>query len=243
MGLAAGDYDNDGWTDLFVTNYVDETNSLYHNERNGFFLDESAGSGLGPSSLPYIGWATEFVDYDLDGWPDLYIANGHTESDPEKEDPTTTWKQPDFLYRNLGDGTFEDVTATAAPALLEPRSGRGGAFGDLDDDGDIDIVVVNQRAPALVLENTTSGAHWIGFRLTGANGRDAVGARVEVHAAGALRAREVQAGASYLSCNDPRVVFGMGGVTEVDSVAVNWPSGEREAYTGLHVDRYHELRE
>ena len=169
MGLAVDDYDRDGWPDLFVSNYVDETNTLYRNEGEGFFLDESAGSGLGPTSLRWIGWGTGFTDYDLDGWPDLIVVNGHTESDATLVDPTTAWKQRDFLYRNRGDGTFEDVTEAAAPALLVPRSGRGLALGDLDDDGDVDAIVVNQNDPVLVLRNRTDPGPevWIGLEARG----------------------------------------------------------------------------
>ena len=253
MGVAAGDYDNDGWIDLFVSNYVDETNTLYHNEGVGFFLDESATSGLGPRSLFYIGWATDFLDFDLDGRVDIFIANGHTESDAEKVDPTTSWKQRDSLYRNLGNGRFEDVTAVAAPDLLEPRAGRGGAFGDLDDDGDPDIVLVNQNGPALLLENVSEAKRWIGFRLQGdlraggalpgRSSRDAVGARVEIHGEGMVKTREVQAGAGYLSCNDLRPLFGLGSGAAIDSVVVQWPSGCREVRRDPGSGRYHVLRE
>jgi len=245
MGLAAGDYDNDGRIDLFVTNFVNETNTLYRGEGSGLFFDESARSGTGPQSLPYVGWGTEFFDFDNDGWKDLFVANGHTESDAERVDPTTTWRQPHFLYRNRGDGTFAEVTRTTAPCLLEPRAGRGTTFGDLDDDGDVDIVVVNQNDRALVLENTgVPGRHWIGFRVVGTvSNRDAVGARVEVRAGDLFVVREVLAGSSYLSSCDPRVHFGLGDRARVDSVVVRWPSGRRRTFTGLDVDRYHRLVE
>ncbi|NNE44562.1 MAG: CRTAC1 family protein, partial [Gemmatimonadetes bacterium] len=245
MGVAVGDYDNDGWMDLFVTNFVDETNTLYHNEGGGYFLDESASSGLGPASLPYVAWGTHFFDYDRDGWLDLFVTNGHTESDAEKSDPTTSWKQPDFLFRNRGDGTFTDVTAGAAPVLLEMRAGRGAAFGDLDDDGDIDIVIVNQNGPAELLENSgADGNHWIGVRLTATRGnRDALGARVELWAGGLRGTQEARAGSSYLSSNDPRLHFGLAGTAAVDSVVVTWRAGETEVWTDIAADRYHDLRE
>jgi hypothetical protein len=246
MGVTAGDYDNDGWIDLFVTNFVDETNSLYHNEGSGYFLDASASSGLGAPSLPYVGWGTKFFDFDLDGWKDLFVANGHTESDAEKSDPTTSWKQRAFLFRNLGNGTFADVTAELAPDMLVPRAGRGAAFGDLDDDGDIDIVVVNQNDRAVLWENTAApGRHWIGFGTRGTrSNRDGVGARVELWAGGRVTgAEEVQAGASYLSRNDPRIHFGLGERATIDSVVVDWPSGLHESRLALAVNRYHMLVE
>lgn len=245
MGVATGDYDNDGWPDLFVTNYVNEPNTLFHNEGNGFFLDASVGSRLGPTSLAGVGWGTEFFDFDLDGFDDLLIVNGHTESQAERVDPTTTYKQPALLYRNLGNGKFEEVAAREAPVLKTPRAGRGAAFGDLDNDGDVDVVIVNQNDRALVLENTGSpGQHWVGFRTAGTkSNRDGVGARVEVYAPSLRRMREVHAGGSYLSGNDPRVHFGLGARASVDSVVVHWPSGIREVRRKLAVDRYHTLVE
>jgi hypothetical protein len=244
MGLAAGDYDNDGWIDLFVSNFVNETNTLYRNE-GGLFLDASATSRVGPQSLPFVSWGTEFFDFDLDGWKDLFVANGHTESDVERIDPTSTWKQPDFLYHNRGDGTFAQITATVAPSLVEHRAGRGAVFGDLDDDGDIDFVVVNQNDPLLFLENAgVPGHHWIGFHLEGTeSNRDAVGARVEIHAGDLVTVREVRAGSSYLSSNDPRVHFGLGERDTVDSVDIRWPSGREQTIHGLAVDRYHRIIE
>jgi len=245
MGIAVGDYDREGWIDIFVTNYVAETNTLYRNEGDGFFLDESASAGIGPASLPWIAWGTEFVDYDLDGWPDLLVVSGHTESEPELVDPTTTWQQRDFLFRNRGDRTFEDVTAVAAPALLQPRAGRGVAFGDLDDDGDTDVVVINQRAKALVLRNDgANGRRWIGVRTEGTeSNRDGVGARVEVHAGSVVLVRERQAGGSYLSSNDPRLNFGLQGLADPDSIVVAWPSGARDVLVAPATGRYHGIRE
>jgi hypothetical protein len=245
MGVASGDYDNDGWIDLFVTNFINETNTLYHNEGDGFFLDESATSGVGPSSLPYVGWGTQFFDYDRDGWLDLLATNGHTESDAELSDPTTSWKQPDFLYRNRGDGTFEDVTGGVAPELSERRAGRGAAFGDLDNDGDMDFLINNQNGPVELFQNDgADGHHWIGFRTVGgASNRDGSGARVELWADGFRGVREVHSGSSYLSSNDPRVLFGLGERAAVDSVVVIWPTGVRETHTAPAVDRYHTLQE
>ncbi len=245
MGVAAGDYDNDGWTDFFVTNYVNEPNTLFKNEGDGFFLDVTATSRLGPMSLPDVGWGTEFFDYDLDGWDDLLVANGHTESDAERVDPTTTYKQAGALLRNRGNGTFEDVTAKEAPALEIPRAGRGAAFGDLDDDGDIDVVIVNQNDRALVLENVGgTGNRWIGFRVQGTkSNRDGVGAQVTVHSGAKRRTREVRSGGSYLSGNDPRILMGLGAQGAVDSVTVQWPSGLSQSWKGPAVNRYHRLVE
>lgn len=245
MGVAAGDPDNDGWMDLFVTNYVNEPNTLFHNEGNGFFQDVTTTSGLGPASLPDVGWGTEFLDYDLDGWDDLLVVNGHTESDAERVDPTTTYKQPGRLFRNRGNGKFEETTSKDAPSLLTPRAGRGAAFGDLDDDGDTDVVIVNQNDRAVLLENAGGTRHhWIGVRAVGVkSNKDAIGARIEVYAGPLLRTREVRAGSSYLSGCDVRALVGLGTRASVDSVVVTWPSGVRESHRGLVVDRYHRLVE
>lgn len=245
MGVAAADYDRDGWVDLFVTNYLAETNTLYHNEQDGFFLDESASSQLGPASLPWVGWGTEFFDYDLDGWLDVFVANGHTESEPQLVDPTTTWPQPDFLYRNQGDGRFLDMTAEAAPSSQERRVGRGVAFGDLDDDGDTDLVISNQLGRARLWQNVgANGRPWIGVETAGTkSNRDGTGARIEVHTADGIQVRERQAGASYLSSNDPRLNFGVGAAGAVDSLVVEWPSGARSVLVAPAVNTYHRVEE
>jgi hypothetical protein len=242
MGVAAGDYDNDGRVDLFVTNFQNESNTLYHNEGDGLFFDRSAESGLGGPSLPYLGWGTDFVDFDLDGWQDLVVTNGHTESDIAEVDQLATWKQPMLLHRNRGDGSFELVSSSAAPDLAVARAGRGAAFGDLDNDGDRDIVLVNQRGAATLLENANAnGNSWIGFRTRGADtNRDGVGWRIRVHFGGERRFQEVQAGGSYLSCNDPRVVFGLGRRTGPVRASVSFPHGAK-SLDGLALNRYHDL--
>jgi hypothetical protein len=245
MGVATADCDEDGTLDIFVTNYVNETNSLYCGGEAGFFDDRSARSGLGSVAVPWVGWGTDFVDYDLDGLPDVLVVNGHTEMDAAKNDPTTTWKQPGFLYRNEGGGRFRDVTGEAAPDLSAKRSSRGAAFGDLDDDGDTDVVIVQQNGPAVLLSNVgRTGRRWIGFRLLGTrSNRDGVGARVEVQAGGRSAVRAATAGGSYLSSNDPRLLFGLGDAAAVEAVVVTWPSGAKETFRGLAPGRYHRLRE
>jgi hypothetical protein len=229
--------------DLFVSNYVDETNYLYRNEGDGFFVDESATTGLGPTSLPWVGWGTGFLDYDRDGRLDLLVVNGHTESDAPLVDPTTTWRQPDVLYRNRGDGRFEDVTREAAPALLVPRSGRGAVFADLDDDGDLDVVIVNQNERARVYRNdAASDVPWIGIVAEGrASNRDAIGGRVSLHEGAGRRVAEVRAGGSYLSGNDRRVLFALPRGGTPDSVVVRWPDGGRTSLPRPEPGRYHRI--
>lgn len=245
MGIAAGDYDNDGWIDLFVTNFVNQPNALYHNEGNGFFFDESASSLLGPPSVPWVGWGTDFIDFDLDGLKDLFVVNGHVEPDASWTAAGERYEQPSFLYRNMGGGKFADVTSSMAPAFLDPHVGRGAAVGDLDEDGDADLVIVNQNGRARLFENVqASSNHWIGFALRGTKcNRDAIGARVEVVSFGQHYACEVQSGGSFLSRHDARLLFGLGGSASVDSVIVHWPGGKKEVRRGFAVDRYHRLVE
>ncbi|MGH2571451.1 MAG: CRTAC1 family protein, partial [bacterium] len=235
MGIAVGDYDNDGAFDLFVTNFQNEPNALYDNEGPAFFFDRSTTSGLGPPSLPLLGWGTAFFDYDRDGWLDVFVANGHTESDIALVDQLATWKQRALLHRNRGDGTFALVGAGEAPELAVPRAGRGTAFGDLDDDGDVDIVVSGQLGPATVLENVAeTRRRWIGFEL------DEIGAVVEVVAGGKTQLREVAAGGSYLSGNDRRCLFGLGDADQVQAVTLR-SRGRTRALGALPVDRYHRI--
>jgi hypothetical protein len=237
MGVAAGDYDRDGRPDLFVTNFVGQTNTLYHNEGEGLFQDETAAARLGRESLPYVGWGAAFADFDGDGWPDLAVVNGHVEPDAEKVDDPEGWAQPDLLLHNRGDGTFLDVTAERAPGFLERHAGRGLAVGDLDDDGDPDLVVVNQNGPARVFRNDSEETPWIAVSVA------AVGARVDVHAAGGPASQETRAGGSFLSCDDPRLLFRLGDAGAVDSVVVTWPSGARRVLRGPATGTVHSVKE
>jgi hypothetical protein len=235
MGIAVGDYDNDGAFDVFVTNFQNEANALYDNEGPAFFFDRSTASGLGPPSVPLLGWGTAFLDYDRDGWLDLFVANGHTESDIALVDQLATWKQRAFLHRNRGDGTFELIGADEAPALAASRAGRGAAFGDLDDDGDIDIVLSNQLGAATLLENVVeTNRHWIGLEV------DEIGAVVEVVAGGVVQLREVAAGGSYLSGNDRRLLFGLGDADQVEAVNLR-SRGRTRSLGALSPDRYHRV--
>ena len=240
MGVAAGDYDEDGWTDLFVTNFVGQTNTLYHNEgAAGLFLDESTNSRLGPVSLPYVGWGTQFFDWDLDGWLDVFVVNGHVEPDADRA-YASTYPQANLLFRNRGDGTFDEVAAGVAPDFAAPQVGRGAAVLDFDDDGDPDLAVSNQNGPGQLFENVAPRAnHWIGFELTGTrSNRDAIGAQVEIHAGGVVRRRERTSGSSFLSHSDARILVGLGPAASVDSVVVHWPSGGRDVLRAPEIDRY-----
>ena len=227
MGLAAGDYDRDGDFDLFVTNFSHDNNALYENKGRGFFTDVSFSSALGRASISSLGWGTGFFDYDNDGDDDLFVANGHVYPAVDRGDLGTRYAQRNHLFENRA-GTFAEVGA--GPGLAVEKSSRGSAFGDLDNDGDLDIVVVNIDDTPTLLRNDGGNRHnYLMVRLMGAGGNlDAIGARVAVAVGGAVQMRELRAGTGYLSQDDLRLHFGLGSATEADSLVVRWPDGVEE---------------
>jgi enediyne biosynthesis protein E4 len=251
MGIDAGDYDGDGDEDLVMDNLTGEGDTLYKNDGTGMFEDVTLASGIYRPSLPYTGFGAAWLDYDNDGWLDLLTVNGAVRSIEEQAHAGSALplRQGKQLFHNLGNGKFEDVTAAAGVVLARPEISRGAAFGDIDNDGDTDVVVVNNNGPAVVLINQVgSRKPWLGLRLlTGKPGRDAVGARVGIVRAGAPTLwRRSRADGSYASANDPRVLVGLGEKAEVTKVIVKWPSGRVEEWkggTGLPVNAYTTLRE
>jgi hypothetical protein len=239
MGVSAADYDGDGRLDIFKTNFEDDVPDLYHNEGGEYFSFRTFDAKLG-FNLKYLGWGGGFFDCDNDGWPDIFVANGHVYPELERHNhPESPYRQRYLLYRNLGDGRFEDVTGNAGPGLELRRSGRGVAFGDLDNDGRIDVVVNNQNdAPALIHNTSDSGHHWISIRTVGTrSNRDGIGARVVVSASGRRQVQEVRSGGSYLSQSDLRVHFGLGNASTIEAIEVHWPSGVVDKADGVAVDR------
>ncbi len=233
MGVDAGDYDNDGLLDLIVTNFSHDYSTLRHNDGSLTFTDVSMASGIGLATLPTLGWGVGFLDYDNDGRRDIFIANGHVFPNIDDRHLGTTWKQRNQLFHNEGDGRFREVTNEAGPGFQELHSARGAAFGDLDDDGDIDIVVNNIDEPPSLLRNDGGNAgHWIGFRLVGGpRNRGAVGARVVVRAGSLRQVEEIHAGSSHNSSNDPRLHFGLGASTSVERVEISSNRPPTEART------------
>ena len=247
MGVDAGDFDNDGDEDLFLSHLTQETNTLYRNSGGGRFEDSTTVSGLGAPSWEATGFGTAFFDIDNDGWLDLLVLNGAVkviEAQARANDPYPL-HQPNQLYRNLGEGRFEEVTARGGEVFGLSEVSRGAAFGDVDNDGDTDVVLGNNNGPArLLLNQTDDRNHWLGLRLLGTQGRDALGAWVEVGGAeGSRWWRRVTAGGSYASARDPRILLGLGEATEVTSVSVHRPDGERETFPVPGVDRYLVLRQ
>ena len=237
MGVDMGDYDNDLSPDLFVTNFQWETNTLYRNLGDGTFLDETYIAGLGKGSIPYLSWGTRFCDFNNDGHRDIFIANGHLESDVEIYE-NATFAQRNQLFLNEGDGHFQEFFAQNGALTIEKVS-RGAAFGDYDVDGDIDVLVANiNDSPTLMRNDTEAKNHWIRLQLIGSeSNKSAIGARAEVYSGGLMQTDEVRSGASFLSQSAMLLHFGLGSSDTLDKVVVFWPSGVVDTLRRLSVDK------
>ena len=234
MGVAVGDYDRNGTVDLFKTNFAGDTSTLYANGGKGFCEDRTFSAGIGLNTR-WLGWGVAFVDLDNDGWLDVFIVNGHVYPEVERIKTEAGYKQRKVVYRNLGNGRFEDVSERLGPPVTTPAAGRGAAFADLDNDGDIDVVVNNiHAAPDLFRLDSPPDAQWLTLKLVGTrSNRSAIGARVRLIGSGGAQVQEVRGGGSYYSQNDPRVHFGLGRSTTIERVEVRWPNGLEEQWTGL----------
>lgn len=239
MGAAAADYDNDGWLDIFRTNFSDERETLYRNRGDGDFDDVTAAAGLARNTS-FVGWGCGFFDFDNDGRKDLLLVNGHVFPEVDKLPGDVRYKERAILYRNAGGGKFEDISLQSGGAPAELHSSRGAAFGDLDNDGSIEVVINNQNEPPSLwkLRSRPEGANWITLDL----GTHAMGARVRVTAGGATQTDEVRSGGSYLSQSDLRLHFGLGSTAkQVDRVEITWPGGTKQTLSGLAVNRVHPI--
>jgi len=242
MGVGLGDYDNDGDLDLFLTHLGTETNTLYGNDGGGNFRDVTRQAGLAASSHRFTGFGTAWLDYDNDGWLDLLAVNGAVRIIAEQAaagDPLPL-KETDQLFRNLGNGRFEEMDV---PVLKIPGASRAAAFGDIDNDGDTDVLITNNNGPArLLLNNTVGEHHWVGVRLLNEAGSDALGGQAVLTGEdGSQQMRVVISGGSYLSASDPRLLFGLGAHRSMEHVDVRWPDGNAERWNALEIDRYHVL--
>ena len=242
MGVDAADYDNDGRVDVFVTALTNETYPLFRNNGDMSFSYATGTTGLGPITVPYSGWGARFADVDADGLRDIFDAQGHVLDTIEKTTGFITYRQTPLLLRNTGR-TFANVSASAG--LAEAFAARGAAFGDLDNDGDTDVVLAQTDGPAVVLRNSGAKNHWLGLSLAGAKGNlRALGARVTVtDSSGGRQVFDVTAAGSYLSSNDPRLLVGLGSKTGVRAVEVRWPGGRVQTLNSPAVDTYHTVRE
>ncbi|HEX5757973.1 MAG TPA: CRTAC1 family protein [Thermoanaerobaculia bacterium] len=241
MGIDAGDFARSGRPGLVVGYFANEMSGLYRNEGNGLFMDVAPLSQFGRNTLLWVAWAAFFFDYDLDGWLDLFLANGHLDPEWERVQSTARYAQPQQLFRNEGKGRYVEVTGTAGGDLARPLVARGAAYGDLDDDGDLDLVVTSLAGPAKLFANRGPGAdtgHWLRVRLVGKrSNRDGLGAVVEATAGGATQTWLAHTGGSYLSQSQVDPHFGLGAATAVEKLVVRWPSGAVSTLTNVKPDQ------
>ena len=226
MGIGVGDYDCDGWLDIVKTNYSDQTANLYHNNGNGTFYDAAYQAGMG-SNTKYLGWGVGLFDFDNDGWLDVFMSNGHVFPEVDTRRLHVTFKERKIVYNNLGNGRFADVTESAGAAVNQLHSSRGTAFGDFDNDGDVDVVVINMNEPPSLLRNDCAVKNnWLKVKCIGTkSNRSAIGARVRVMTGRHSQINEVMSGSSFMSQNDLRLHFGLGRAAQADLVEVRWPLG------------------
>jgi hypothetical protein len=257
MGIDSADYDRDGWPDIVKTNFSDDENNLYHNDHNGEFTDVAGAAGVGAISNPYLGFGAKFLDYDNDGWPDIFIANGHVDPQVEGQSFGVGYAERPFLFHNLGEksgdkfgdkskaGKFEEVGQRPGDALAKKYVGRAVVTADFWNRGRQDVLLTNLDASPVLLRNEVRNpGHWLQIKTIGSkSNRDGFGARVEITAEGSTRYAEVRAGSSFESSSDPRLHFGLGTATKVDVITVRWPSGQVDKLGPETVDQEIVLRE
>jgi hypothetical protein len=245
MGVGVGDYDCDGWFDIFKTNFCDDTPNLYHNNGDGTFTDVTFFSGLGISTR-YVCWGAGFMDYDNDGWPDIFHVTGHVYPEVEAYHLDADFLSPRFVYRNLGNGKFKDVSKEMGPGVNARYSSRGCAFGDFDNDGDLDVLVLNMNDyPSLLRNDGGNQQNWIIIKLLGTKcNRTAIGARVRVVIGKHAQTDEVHSGTSVMSQSDLRLQFGLGKVKQIDLIEVKWPTTQNvEKFTNIEANRFLTIKE
>lgn len=239
MGVDVADYDRSGRPHLLVGNFSNQMLGLYRNEGRGLFVDEAPRSSVGRSSLLSLAFGVFFFDYDLDGWQDIFAANGHIDEEIGRVQPKIHYAQPPLLFRNLGRGRFEDVSLKAGAAMKTPIVARGAAYGDYDGDGDLDILLSVNNGPARLLRNDLpKGSHWLTLKLQGTkSNRNGIGAVVRVTTASGEQWQTVHTGSSYCSQSDLALTFGLGTQAKVDRIVIEWPSGVKERISVPGVDR------
>jgi hypothetical protein len=243
MGIGLGDYDLDGSLDIFKTHFADDTNVLYRNDGKGFFDDMTIRAGIGVETR-YVGWGAGMVDLDNDGHPDLFVVTGGVYPEVEKTLPAYPFHTPRLVFRNLGDGRFEELIEEAGPGVVAAHASRGCAFGDFDNDGDVDVLIMNMNEPPSLLRNDVSGGgRWLKVLLVGSqSNRSAIGARVTARYGGRSQAQEVTAQSSFYSANDRRLHFGLGNAGNAD-LAIRWPNGNAETIAGVEANQLVVIRE
>lgn len=244
MGVDSADYMGDGHASIFRTNFSDELETLYRNTGEGNFDDVTLDAGMGQNTR-YVGWGTGFFDFNNDGWKDLTLVNGHAFPEVDRLGIDIHYKDRAILYQNLENGKFRDVSEHAGPGVLERHSSRGLAWGDMDNDGSIEIAINNQNeAPSLLKLGTNPPGHWVLLQLVGTrSNRSGIGARVKLMAGGHAQFGEVRSGGSYLSQNDLRLHFGLGAASQIDEIEIKWPSGIKQVVKDVADDRVVVIRE
>jgi hypothetical protein len=244
MGVDAADYDRSGYPSVIITNFANQMVSLYHNERNGLFVDEAPQSEVGHATLLTLGFGCFFFDYDLDGWPDIYIADGHIEDAIERVQQRVHYAEPPHLFRNLGNGKFEDVTASAGATFAAPRVARGAAYGDINNDGALDLLVSTNAGPALLFRNTGATNHSLRIKLVGTkSNRDGIGSIVKLTAGNDVQSKSLCSGSSYLSSSELVLTFGLASHKQADAIEVRWPSGQVDHLANIAADQIITVRE
>ena len=245
MGIGVGDYDGDGWLDIFKTNFSDDTNDLYHNNGDGSFTDVTFAAGLGINTQ-YVCWGAGFMDYDNDGWKDIFHVTGHVYPEIEDAHMDVRFRSQRLVYRNLGKGKFKDVSQELGPGVTERFSSRGCAFGDYDNDGDVDVLVLNMNDyPSLLRNDGGNKNHWITIKLLGTRcNRTAIGARVRVVTGKHAQMDEVHSGTSVMSQSDLRLHFGLGDASRIDMIEVKWPTTQKiERFPDIEANQFLTIKE
>ena len=245
MCMSLGDYDNDGKLDLYISDFQKSSDHIWHNEGKGSFVEVSDEVGITVPTFNVLSFGGGFFDYDNDGWLDLFVANGHVYPEVEQSAQKTAYKQINSLFHNDRKGKFVEVTKSAGEGFETPYVGRGVAFADFDNDGNVDLVVGNNGDPPLPLHNGGgTGNHFVNFKLVGTkSNRDAMGARIRIGVGGVSQMREIYGGGSYLSQSDLRANFGLGKSPRIESVEVSWPSGIRQSFKDVDGDKFYLIEE
>ncbi len=245
MGVDCADYDRSGRPHLLVGNFSNQMLGLYHNEGNNLFVDEAPRSAVGRSSLLSLAFGVFFFDYDLDGYPDIFAANGHIDEEIGRVQPKIQYKESPLLFRNTGKGKFEDASKSVGSQLQRPIVARGAAYADFDHDGDLDLLITTNHGPAYLYRNDGGNRnHWIHLKLQGVqSNRSALGAVVRVESAGGTQSQTVHSGSSYASQSDLALTFGLGKDELVKSIQIDWPSGKKDRFTNIKPNQFLKVRE
>jgi hypothetical protein len=237
MGADAADYDRSGRPSLMITNFANQMISLYHNEGNGLFVDEAPRSEVGRNTLVTLGFGCFFFDYDNDGWPDIFVADGHIENEIERVQKRVSYAEPPHLFRNLGGGKFQEVTEQMGAAFASPKVARGAAYADIDQDGALDVLVTTNGGRAWLFHNEGGTNRSLRVKLVGTkSNRDGIGAVVRLTSGGARQWQMLRSGSSYLSQSELVLTFGLGGARQADTIEVEWPSGQVDRLSGVGAD-------